>query len=99
MAEAAAENVNPNITDKTRWLIRAHAAAADNVAVFFGEDIFVAMGSNLLIKGFLESNGIIVQSLQLAKWAVPTAMMALFIHASRLILLDRRLRMRAGAGK
>ena len=45
-------------SDAERARIRAQAAAVDNVAVFFGEDIFVAIGSILLIKGFLEQNGI-----------------------------------------
>lgn len=91
MAEAAAESRHGPLPDRTRWLIRASAAAADNVALFFGEDIFVAIASILLIKGFLEQNGIVVEPLQLSVWAIPTAVLALLIHGTRLILLDRRL--------
>ena len=75
----------------TRNHIRAHSAAVDNVGVFFGEDIFIAIGSILLIKGFLEQNGISLQPTQLAVWAVPTAIAAFLIHGTRLMLLDRRL--------
>lgn len=92
MAEGAAENRFGSIPDDVRHRVRAHAAAADNVAVFFGEDIFIAFGSILLIKGFLEQNGIHVEPTQLAVWAVPTAIAAWIIHNARHALLDRALR-------
>ena len=91
MAEGAAETRYGELPEKTRHLIRAHAAAVDNIGVFFGEDIFIAIGSILLIKGFLQQNGIDVQPTTLAKWAIPTAVSAFVIHAARLALLDRRL--------
>ncbi len=97
MAEAAAERRFGAITPATRFLIRAHAAAVDNIAVFFGEDIFIAIASILLIKGFLQTNGIDVQPLQLSVWAMPTAALALVVHVARLFLLDRRLQREAAA--
>ncbi|WP_205186509.1 5-oxoproline transporter, DUF969 family subunit, partial [Burkholderia sp. LMG 13014] len=57
----------------------------------FGEDIFIAIQSILLIKGFLEQNGISIEPLHLSVWAIPTAIAALLIHCARLALLDRRL--------
>jgi len=94
MAEAAAEKEAP-LDDAERDKVRAYAASADNVGVFFGEDVFVAIGSILLIKGFLEQNGIVVAPIQLSVWAIPTALMAFAIHATRLWLFDRRLRARS----
>jgi uncharacterized membrane protein len=91
MAEAAAENRFGELDDDTRNLIRAHAAAADNIGLFFGEDIFIAIGSILLIRGFLDQNGIHVEPQSLALWAIPTALAALVIHGARLMLLDKRL--------
>jgi uncharacterized membrane protein len=91
MAEAAAEARNPDITDTSRDRVKAFAAATDNVGLFFGEDIFIAIASILLIKGFLEANGIIVTPFALSVWAIPTAIAALLIHGTRLILLDRAL--------
>lgn len=91
MAEAAAESRFGTLADRTRWLIRAHAAAADNIGVFFGEDIFVAMGSVLLVKGFLEQNGILLTPMQIALWSIPTALAVFVIHGLRLLRLDRRL--------
>ncbi len=101
MAEAAAEARHGDLPDHTRQTIRAHAAAVDNIALFFGEDIFIAIASILLIKGFLEQNGILVEPLQLSVWAIPTAFIALLIHGARLSLLDRRLArtLSAGAGQ
>jgi uncharacterized membrane protein len=97
MAEGAAENRFGTLPAKTRFRIRAHAAAVDTVAVFFGEDIFIAVGSILLIKGFLEQNGIAVEPARIALWAVPTAVAAWLIHNARLLLLDRSLRRELGS--
>ena len=91
MAEGAAEARFGPLPDRIRFMIRAHCAAADNIALFFGEDIFIAIASILLIKGFLEQSGIIVQPLELSRWAIPTALAALVIHVARLALFDRRL--------
>lgn len=95
MAEAAAENALGELSDKNRYLIRAHAAAAENIGVFFGEDVFIAIGSILLIKGFLEQSGVIVQPLDLSLWAIPTALLTFLVHGTRLILIDRRLKQTA----
>lgn len=97
MAEAAAEARHPTLPDRTRFLIRSHAAGADNIGLFFGEDIFIAIASILLIKGFLEQNGIIVQPLHLSVWAIPTAIVAFALHGTRLLLLDRRIAREAAA--
>lgn len=91
MAEGAAENRYGALPDNVRHRIRAHAAAVDNVALFFGEDIFIAIGSILLIKGFLDQNGIHVEPTDLAVWAIPTAICAFVIHCTRVFLLDRSL--------
>ncbi len=90
MAEAAAER-HVKLTDDMRQHIRAHSAAVDNIAVFFGEDLFVAIGSILLIRAVLAQAGIAVTPPQLAIWAVPTAVCALVVHGVRLWRLDRRI--------
>lgn len=92
MAEGAAENELGDLPERVRHRIRAHAAAVDNIALFFGEDIFIAIGSILLIRGFLDQNGIRVEPTQLAMWAIPTAICALIIHCTRVLLLDRSIR-------
>ena len=92
MAEAASEIRNGPPAPASRYAIRAMAAATDNVAVFFSEDIFVAMGSVLLMVGFLASSKIVLDPIHLSVWAIPTALASLAIHAARLVLFDRRLR-------
>ena len=96
MAEGAAERDVADLDDDTRHEIRAQAAAVDNIGVFFGEDIFIAIGSILLIKGVLEQAGIRVLPTELAVWAIPTAIAAFVIHGARLLLFDRRLARRGG---
>ena len=91
MSEAAAENRIGPLSDRTRRKIRAHAAAVDNIGLFFGEDIFIAIGSILLIRGFLAQNGIQAEPQDLAFWSIPTAVAAFIIHGTRLLLLDRSL--------
>ncbi len=71
--------------------IAAMAAATDNVGLFFGEDIFIAIGSILLMKGVLDGYGIEIQPLHLSLWAIPTAVAAALIHGTRLWWLDRKL--------
>lgn len=92
MAEGAAETRYGALPDRERFLIRANAAAVDNIALFFGEDIFLAIASILLIKSFLEESGIAAEPIALSVWAIPTAICALVIHSVRLWLLDRRLK-------
>jgi len=89
MAEAAAEADGP-LPDAEREHVRAMAAATDNIGVFFGEDVFIAFGSVLLIKATLSGQGIEVSPLSLSLWAIPTAALAFVIHIVRLSLFDRR---------
>lgn len=91
MAEGAAEHRTGPLSDAMRHRIRAFAASADNVGFFFGEDIFIAIGSILLMRGFLEQSGIRVEPVQLAVWSIPTAIAAFVIHGVRLLWLDRTL--------
>jgi uncharacterized membrane protein len=99
MAEAAAEKELGEVPNDVRYRIRANAAAVDNVALFFGEDIFIAIGSILLIKGFLQQSGILVQPFELSVWAVPTALLAFLVHGTRVLLLDRKLKREARAAE
>ena len=92
MAVAAAEKQHGTLDQDTDERVKAMAAATDNVCVFFGEDIFFAIASILLIQGTLAGFGIVLTPFQLSVWAIPTAICAFLIHGARLLLLDRRLR-------
>lgn len=91
MAEAAAEKSHRDLPEADREKVKAMAAATDNVGLFFGEDIFFAIASILLIQGVFESAGHPMTPLQLSVWAIPTAICALAIHGSRILAMDRRL--------
>ena len=91
MAEGAVEMRQGELDSQTRQAVRAQAAATDNIGLFFGEDIFIAIGSILLMVGFLATSGITLDPIQLSLWAIPTAIAAFAIHALRLVLFDRAL--------
>jgi uncharacterized membrane protein len=91
MAEAAAEKIGPQLDDEEHQRVRAMAAATDNVGVFFGEDVFIALGAVLLIQGFFAQNNIDLDPKSIAIWAIPTAIAAFVIHAVRITLMQRRL--------
>ncbi|MFI1971901.1 hypothetical protein BLA24_02015 [Streptomyces cinnamoneus] len=91
MAEGAARGRHA-LTDKAREKVRSYAASADNVGFFFGEDVFLAVGSILLITGFVNTTyHTHLEPLDLALWAIPTALCALAVHGWRLLRLDRTL--------
>lgn len=92
MAEGAAERKYGQLPHRTREKVRSFSASADNVGLFFGEDVFLAVGSILLITGFVNTTyGTHLEPLQLALWAIPTAVCAFVVHGWRLLRLDRQL--------
>jgi len=91
MAVAAAEKQHGPLDEATDERVKAMSAATDNVGLFFGEDIFIAIASILLIQASLAGFGIPLTPFQLSVWAIPTAICAFLIHGARLLLLDRQL--------
>ncbi|MFI9204251.1 DUF969 domain-containing protein [Streptomyces sp. NPDC053048] len=92
MAEGAAERRHGPLSERAREKVRSFAASADNVGFFFGEDVFLAVGSILLITGFVNTTyHTQLEPLSLALWAIPTALCALAVHGWRLLRLDRTL--------
>lgn len=91
MALAAAEKQHGELSEADAEQVKAFAAATDNVGLFFGEDIFLAIASILLIQGALAGFGIQLTPFQLSVWAIPSAICAFVIHGGRLLLLDRTL--------
>ncbi|WP_114227060.1 MULTISPECIES: DUF969 domain-containing protein [Sphingomonas] len=91
MALAAAEQqwgpLDPAVAER----VKSMAAATDNVGLFFGEDIFIAIGSIVLIQQTLAADGYTLAPFELAVWAIPSAVAACLIHGGRMLWLDRRL--------
>jgi len=90
MAEGAVEARHGPLSEDDRNALKAQAAATDNIGLFFGEDIFIAIGSILLMVGFLASSGIEVEPLELSIWAIPSAIVAFLLHSARLLIEERR---------
>jgi len=97
MAEAAAklQGRTAELPDGTVQAIRAHAAAAENVGNFFGEDTVFAVSAVLLIKGVVEAAGQKVGVWALSLWGIPTALVAFAAMAWRARVLDRRIQRQA----
>ncbi len=95
MAEGAAARRDAS-GERCRKDIRAHAAASENLGNFFADDILVAVGPVLLIKGVLDAAGVRADLLAIAWWGAPTALWVLLVGAWRYRALDRRLE---GKGK
>jgi len=94
MALAAAEKEHGELDEATSEKVKAMSAATDNVGLFFGEDIFFAIGSIVLIQQILSTYGYNLAPLELALWAIPSAVCAFVVHSVRLRLFDRKLRRR-----
>jgi uncharacterized membrane protein len=92
MALAAAEKEHGELDEDTMERVKAMSAATDNVGLFFGEDIFLAVSSILLIQGALAGFGVQLTPFQLSVWAIPSAICAFLIQGARLLLLDRKLK-------
>lgn len=100
MAEGAAMRAYGELPERVAETIKANAAAADTVGAFFGEDCFVAVGSVLLIAGYVDASyHLRLDALEIAIWAIPTAVAAFVIHGFRLLLLDGHLGALARAEK
>ncbi|MFY4775744.1 DUF969 domain-containing protein [Metabacillus sp. RGM 3146] len=96
MSEGAAKAKYGKLPEEEEQEIRAHAAATDNIGLFFGEDIFVAVGAILLMSGFFKQNHVQADPIAMALWGIPTAVFAFIVHAIRLRMLDRKLDKRLG---
>ncbi len=93
MAEGAATARAPDgkLNQAQTMAVRAHAAATENIGNFFADDILVAVGPVLLMKGFFDTTGVPVEILHLAWWGLPTALWVIFVGWWRSHQLDKRL--------
>lgn len=91
MAEGAARAREGKLNEAQVMAVRAHAAATENIGNFFADDILVAVGPVLLMKGFFDTTGVQVELLHLAWWGLPTALWVIAVGWWRSHLLDRRL--------
>lgn len=58
--------------------------------IFLGEDILIAVGVILLMKGFFDAQKIEVSVWAMALWGIPTGLVAFAVMVWRTRALDRR---------
>jgi uncharacterized membrane protein len=98
MAESVAK-ARGELSPATRERLRAHGAAAENVGNFFSDDIFVAVGALLLVKGFFDTAGVPVTLASIQFWSAPTAGWVVLVGWWRYRALDRWLARRKEDGR
>lgn len=91
MAESAARNKYKKISNEDIDKVKSYSAATDNIGAFFGEDVFIAIQSILLIKAIYEELGISLEPFELSVWAIPSAICALILYLIQMRLLDKYL--------
>lgn len=98
MVEAAAERRAGPLTEEVRDRLKGSSVGVETVGMFFAEDVFVAVGSVLLITSFVDANyGLQLEPLDLAVWAIPSAVVAFVVHGFRALGTDRMIRRRPAA--
>lgn len=88
MAEAAAAK-GRDVPKATLDKIRGMAASSENFGNFFGQNLFIAAGGLLLIKGVFDSAGYEVALTKMALYCLPSAVAAFIFAAVRYTLFDR----------
>lgn len=92
MVEAAAERKHGLLSERVKDKLKGTAAGVENVGAFFSEDVFIAVGSVLLITSFVDTTyQLKLAPLDVALWAIPTALVAFVLHGFRLLRVDARL--------
>lgn len=92
MAQGAAEKNLKAVGEKEEEIIKGYAASAENYGNFFGQNVFPAAGGVLLVVGTLEALGITVIPLEVAKAAIPVAVIAFVYALIQYMLVDRKLK-------
>jgi uncharacterized membrane protein len=98
MSEAVAAQ-RGELTEATRERVRAHGAAAENVGNFFSDDLLVAVGALLLVKGVLDTAGVPVTLASVQLWSAPTAVWVIGVGWWRYRALNRWLARKKGGGR
>ena len=91
MAEGAAVAKYGELDQEDIDKIRAYSAASDNIGNFYAQNVFMANAGILLIVS------IKVDSLELAKYAIPVAIIAFVLWVAQNIMLDRKLKKKYSA--
>lgn len=91
MASAAAEKKHKALSSQHQEQLKGMSAGIENVAMFFGQVLFVGGSGMLLVQGTYKDLGYDVSLVELAKTQIPVALMALFVAITYYIIKNKRL--------
>lgn len=89
MAEGASIARYKNIDAKDIDKIKAYSAASDNIGNFFAQNVFMGNAGVLLVASTLETLGLKVDTLQIAKASIPVAIIAFILCLIQNYMLDK----------
>lgn len=93
MAEGAAvAKYGDKVDEKDIEKIKSYSAASDNIGNFFAQNVFIANSGVLLIASTLEGLGMQVDTLEVAKVAIPVAVIAFIFWTAQNVLFDRKMK-------
>jgi uncharacterized membrane protein len=91
MAHGAAAGKYGNIDEEDIDVIKGASAAAENFGNFYGQNVFLGSSGVLLVAGALNKTPYLVKEVDLAKWAIPIAVITFVLVAVYNYILDARL--------
>jgi uncharacterized membrane protein len=92
MIHGAAVNSYGVIDEDTEEILKGRAAAMENIAAVFAQNVFMGSPGCLLVVSVLGEQGYKVDALHVALWSIPIAVAAVILSIIQNIILDRRLR-------
>lgn len=91
MAHAAAETENKKISEKHMEELKGMSAGMENIAMFFGQVLFVGGSGMLLVQGTYKDLGYDVALADLAKTQIPVAIMALIVSITYYMIKNKKI--------
>lgn len=92
MAQAAAVAKYGKLDADTEDAIKGRCSMAENAGNFYGQNVFMASSGTLLIVSTLTDQGFTeVTALEIAKWSIPVALIAVVLGFLYNLLFDRQL--------
>jgi uncharacterized membrane protein len=91
MAHGASVGKYGAIDEEDEDKIKGASAAAENFGNFYGQNVFIGSAGVLLVAGALNKTKYVVKEVDLAKWAIPVAVITFVLVAVYNYILDSKL--------
>lgn len=89
--ESQANKLYGSVSKSVQQRLAIEISAADNVANFFGQSLFMGVSSILLMQDIMVKAGFFVTPLELVQKSIPCALIASVVHCFRLAKTNKRL--------